>query len=103
MAPRRRPPNNIPPQPPIWLGSRAWGLPPLEAAGLSRWRDSPAPFGVLCQYCHQGRGDWLPAERLALLTEHDQALLAVQVLGTQRQRAAATAGGLRVKPQDERV
>jgi hypothetical protein len=60
-------------------------------------------LGVLYQRGHQGRGDRLPAECLAFLPEHDQALLAVQVPVAQRERAPASAGGLGAEPQDERV
>jgi hypothetical protein len=35
--------------------------------------------GVPCQGGHQGGGDRLPADRLALFPQQDQALLAVQV------------------------
>jgi hypothetical protein len=52
---------------------------------------------------HQGGGDRLPADRLALFPEQDQALDLVQVLGAQRERATAAAGGLGVQPQDQRV
>ena len=62
------------------------------------------PFlGVPDQRGHQGGGDRLPADRLALFPQQDQALIAVQVGRAQRERAAAAAGGLGVQPQDQRV
>jgi hypothetical protein len=60
-------------------------------------------LGVLYQCGHQGGGDRLPADRLALFAEQDQALVRVQVGRAQRERTAAPAGGLGVQPQDQRV
>ncbi len=65
-------------------------------------RGVPFP-GVADEPGHEREGDRLPADRLALLPEQDQALLSVQVQGAQRERAAAPAGGLGVQPQDHRV
>jgi hypothetical protein len=36
--------------------------------------------------------DWLPPDGLAFLAQQDQALLGIEVLRAQRQRAAAAAG-----------
>jgi hypothetical protein len=52
---------------------------------------------------HQGGRDRLPADGLPLLPQPDQALAGVQVIGPQRQRPAAAAGGLGVQPQQQRV
>ena len=62
----------------------------------------PLP-AVLDEPGHQGGRDRLPADRLALLPQQDQALVRVEILRTQRERAAAAAGGLRVQPQQQRV
>jgi hypothetical protein len=52
---------------------------------------------------HQGGGDRLPAHRLALLPQQDQALVRVQIGRAQGQRAATAARGLGVQPQQQRV
>jgi hypothetical protein len=51
---------------------------------------------VLDEPAHQGGGDRLPAHRLALFPQQDQALIRVQIIRAQRQRAAAAAGFSRV-------
>ena len=51
---------------------------------------------VVLQMGHQGRGDRLPADRLALLPEEHQTLGRVEILGTQCERAAAAARRLQV-------
>jgi hypothetical protein len=58
---------------------------------------------VLDEAGHQGWGDRLPADRLALLPQQDQALLRVQIPRPQRQRATAPAGRLGVEPQQQGV
>ena len=77
-------------------------LPVAVAQQLPARRGVPF-LGVLDEAGHQGGGDRLPADRLALLPQQDQALVRVQVLRAQRQRAAAAAGGLGVQPQQQRV
>ncbi len=66
-----------------------------------RWR--VAFPGVPEQGGHEGGRDWLPPDGLAFLAQQDQALLAIEVLRAQRQRAAAAAGGLGVQAQQQRV
>src|SRR5450755_861092 len=46
---------------------------------------------------------WLPPDGLAFLAQQDQALLGIEVLRAQRQRAAPAAGGLGVQAQQQRV
>jgi hypothetical protein len=41
---------------------------------------------------HQGGGDRLPADRLALLPQPDHALVRVEIIRAQREGAAAAAG-----------
>ena len=60
-------------------------------------------LAVLDQAGHQGGGDRLPADPLALLAQQDQALVRIEVLRAQRERPAAAAGGLGVQPQQQRV
>ena len=60
-------------------------------------------LGVLHQRGHQGGGDRLPADRLALFAQQDQALIGVQFGRAQREGAAAAACGLGVQPQDQRI
>jgi hypothetical protein len=58
------------------------------------------PFGgVPEQGGHQGGGDRLPPDGLAFLAQQDQALLGIEVLRAQRQRAAPAARRLGMQPQ----
>jgi hypothetical protein len=79
-----------------------------ERLAIAVAQQLPVPRGVPFlavpdQRGHQSGGDRLPAERLALFPEQDQALLRVQVQRAQREGAASPAGGLGVQPQDQRV
>jgi hypothetical protein len=58
---------------------------------------------VLDEAAHQGGRDRLPADRLALFPQQDQALVWVEIVRAQRQCAAAAAGGIGVQPQQQRV
>src|ERR1700722_8468433 len=87
-------------------GSPAQGWRVRTAAGGQCWDNAlgvaqqpPVGRGVAflrvpCQRGHECRGHWLPADRLALFPEQDQALLAVEVGRAQGERAAAAAGSL---------
>ena len=77
--------------------------PPVGVAQQLPARRGVPLLAVLDQAGHQGGRDRLPADRLALLPQQDQALVRVQVPRPQRQRAAAAAGGLGVQPQEQRV
>ena len=58
---------------------------------------------ILRPGAHQGRGDRLPADCLALLPQPDQALVRIQIIRPQGQRAGTPARGLGVQPQQEGV
>jgi hypothetical protein len=97
--PRQEPPDAIPQVVIPPAGDRltagvAEQLPVLRGVTL---------LAVLDQAGHQGGGDRLPAHRLTLLRQQDQALVRVQVGRAQGQRAAAAARGLGVQPQQQRV
>ena len=55
--------------------------------------------GVPGQAGHQGVRNRLPADCLALLPQQDQALVSVEILRTQRERAASAASGFCMQPQ----
>ena len=59
--------------------------------------------GVPEQGGHEGGRDRLPPDGLAFLAQQDQALLGIEVLRAQRQRAAPAAGGLGVQAEQQRV
>ena len=90
-----------------------WGPQAVIAAGGNRppvpvAQQLPAGRGVpllamLGEPGHQGRRDRLPADGLPFLAQPDQALAGVDVIGPQRERPAAAAGGLGVQPQQQRV
>ena len=82
-AGRDRPPVGVPQQLPVRRG-----VPVLA---------------VLRQAAHQGGGDRLPADRLALLPQQHQALVRVQIGRPQGQGPAAAAGCLGMQPQQQRV
>jgi hypothetical protein len=48
-------------------------------------------LAVLDQAAHQGGGDRLPADSLALFPQQDQALVRIKIPRAQRQRTAAPA------------
>jgi hypothetical protein len=76
----------------------AVGVPQQRTAARAR-----PGFPVGEQVRHQRGGHGLPADRLAFLVQPDEAVLGVEVTGQQRQGAAATAGGLGMQPQQQRV
>jgi hypothetical protein len=60
-------------------------------------------FIVEDETAHEGWGDWLPSGCSAFLVKKDEALLGVEVAGSQAECAAAAAGGFRVESQEEGV
>ena len=71
-----------------------------DRMGLDRSRPFP---GVPEQGRHESGRDRLPPDGLAFFAQQDQALLGIEVLRAQRQRAAPAAGGLGVQAQQQRV
>ena len=65
-------------------------LPAPVTQQLPVWR-GVALSAVLDQAAHQGGRDRLPADRLAFFPQPDQALVRIQIIGAQRQRAASAA------------
>ena len=60
-------------------------------------------IGVRDEVAHQGWRDGLPPHSFALLRQPHEALLDIEVAPAQGERAAATAGGLDVQPEQETV
>ena len=59
--------------------------------------------GVPQERGHEGGVDWLPPDGLAFLAQQDQALLGIEILRAQRQRAAPAARRLSMEPEQQRV
>ena len=77
--------------------------PPVPVAEQLPARRGVPPLAVLGEPGHQGGRDRLPADGLPFLAQPDQALAGVEVIGPQRERPAAPAGGLGVQPQQQRI